>query len=306
MEIGKYKVDRIKRIEPSVGATFVGKRDALLVARRTAGKYELEVIQLKGFKSVERAPVEGVVAVTRVGEEAVLLKARPERGTTANRNERRMEVRSLKDFQVRASFVEDKPGYVAAHPDGSQIAVAHDFGPLHIRDSGTGEMLAKYDSKGIGGVAYSHDGSLLAAKEFAGALKIFDAGKPAQPLRSVAVGGEAQITFHPNKLVVAAAAKNAIKIVDASTAEVTASIKTTKKESQGAIGHMAYSPDGTLLATAILNDGVVSFWDMDKAEFAGHMLELDTPLSGVEFDAEGKLLLVASFKAAELYTVGPA
>jgi len=303
MEIGRYKVDRIKRIEPSLGATFVGKRDALLVARETDDGYELEVIQLKGFKSVGRAPVEGVVAVTRVGEEAVLLKARPERGKTANRDERRMEVRSLKDFHVSASFVEDRPGYVAAHPDGTQIAVAHDFGPLHIWDTGTGEMLSKYGSKGIGGVAYSHDGSLLAAKEFAGALKIFDAGKLAQPLRSVAVGGEAQITFHPDKPVVAAAAKNAIKIVDASTAEVTLSIKTTKKESQGAIGHMAYSPDGTLLATAILNGGVVSFWDMDKAKFIGHMLELDTPLSGVEFDAEGKFLLVASYEAAEIYTI---
>ena len=303
MEIGKYKLERVNRIEPALAATFVGKRDTLLVARKTDGGFELEVIQLKGFKSVARAPVDGIVAVTRVGEKAVLLKARPERGKTANRNERRMEVRSLKDFNVVASFVEDKPGYAAAHPDGTQIAVAHDFGPLHIWDAGTGELLSKYVSKGTGGVAYSHDGSLLAVKEFAGALKICDAAKPENPLRSVAVGGDAPITFHPHESVVAAAGKNDIKVVDASTAKVTATIKTTKKESQGAIGHMAYSPDGMLLATALQNGGVVSFWDMDKAEFAGHMLQLDALLSGVEFDAEGKFLLVASYDSAELYSV---
>jgi len=305
VETGRYKVNRVKRIERAVGSTFVGKGDALLVIRETDSGYELEVIELKGLKSVARAPVGGVVAVTRVGEDAVLLKTLPERGQTANENERKMEVRSLKDFHVRASFVEDKPGYVAAHPDGTRIAMTHDFGPLQVWDTVSGGMLSKYVSEGTGGVAYSHDGSLLAVKEFAGALKIFDAESPLQPLRSVVVGGEAQITFHPQKPVVAAADRNTIQIVDASTANVTAFVKLTEKESQGAIGHMAYSPDGMLLATTILNEGVVSFWDMATGEFAGHLLNLDMPLSGLEFDAQGALLLVASYEAAELYTIVP-
>jgi WD40 repeat protein len=308
MEIGEYKLDLARRIEPSLGATFVRKGDALLVARETEdGGFEIELIQLVDkSKPHARTAVEGVTAVTRVGEEAVLLKIRPDRrDKTANRNQRKLEVRGLNDFRVITSIMEEKPGYITAHPDGAQIAVAHDFGPLHIWDAGTGQLISKYVSKGVGGVAYSNDGALLAAKEFKGALKIFDATKPGEgPLRSTAVGsGEAQIAFHPRQHVVAAAGKNAIKIVDADTARVTASIKTTKKESQGAIGQMGYSPDGKLLVTATLSDSVVGLWDTEKAEFIGHVLELGTPLSGVEFDARGEYLLISSYEAAELYTI---
>lgn len=310
MKIGGYKVELVKRLEPSLGATFVRRGDALLVARDAeAGAYELELFELDGLKSIGRAPVEGVTAVARVGEKAVLLNVRPgslERG--ASRRQRKLEVRDLKDFRVLTTIVEDKVGNIAASPDGSQIAVAHDFGALNIWDAGTGELLSEYASKGVGGVAYSHDGALLAAKEFKGDLKIFDATKPGEkPLRSVAAGsGEAQIAFHPREHVVAAAGKSAIKIVDADTAKATASIKTTKKESQGAIGHMAFSPDGKLLVTSTLSGGVVGLWDVDEAEFIGHVLESEEPLSGVEFDATGKYLLVSSYEAAELYSVAKA
>lgn len=307
MKIGGYKVELVKRLEPSLGATFVRRGDALLVAREAEdGGYELELFELDGLKSIGRAPVEGVTAVARAGEQAVLLTVRPGRQErSANRRERKLEVRDLKDFRVLTTIVEDKPGYIAASPDGSRIAVAHDFGALNIWDAGTGKLLSEYASKGVGGVAYSHDGALLAAKEFRGELKIFDATKPGEkPLRSVAAGsGEALIAFHPREHIVAAAGKNAIKIVDADTAKATASLKTTKKESQGAIGHMAFSPDGKLLVTATLSDGVVGFWDLEEAEFIGHALELKEPLSGVEFDAPGKLLLVSSFEAAELYSI---
>jgi WD40 repeat protein len=310
MKIGGYKVELFKRVEPSLGATFVRKGDALLSAGEAdEGGYELKLIRLEGFKTLGRAVVEGVTAVTRVGEKAALIHVRPgRRDGSANRLERKLEVRSLKDFSVITTIVEDRPGSVTASPDGARIAVAHDFGPLHVWDAGTGKLLSEYDSKGIGGVAYSHDGELLAAREFAGTLKIFDATKPAEkPLCSAVVGsGEAQIAFHPLRHVVAAASKNAIRIVDADTAKVTASIKITKKESQGAIGHMAFSPEGKLLVTSSLSDGVVGFWDVEKADFIAHMPALNEPLSGVEFDATGKYLLISTFEAAELYEIAPA
>ena len=308
MKVGGYKVERVKRFD-SLGATFVRKGDALLVAREAeGGEYELELIQLEGFKSIRRKGVERVTSVSRVGEKACMLKARPpRRAGVAGARPRLFEVRALKDFRVLTTIVEDEPGHTAAHPSGTQLAIAHDFGPLHVWDSAAGKLLWKYESKGVGGVAYSGDGTLLAAKEFAGALKVFDAGDAdGKPLRSVAVGREPQIAFHPTQHVVAAAASNSVKLVDADAGKVTATIKVTKKESRGAIRHMSFSPDGKLLVTSTQSDHTVGLWDVEEAEFVGHLVESEEPLNHVEFDASGEYLLVSSYEAAEIYTVAPA
>jgi WD40 repeat protein len=69
---------------------------------------------------------------------------------------------------------------------------------------------------------------------------------------------------------------------------------------------MAFSPDGELLVTPSLSHGAIGLWDVEKAEFIGHVMELNEPVSAVEFDAEGKFLLIATYEAAELYAVSAA
>jgi hypothetical protein len=309
MEIGGHKLESVKRFEPAMNAAFVGKGDALLIITNGESEYTLELLELRKFKTLARAPVPDLASLTRVGEHGVLLtRERDFEGPEEDIFKQTLEVRNLNDLGLVTSFVEEKPGHIAAHPDGMRIAVAHDFGGLNIWDARTGALLHEYASKGVGGVAYSSDGALLAAKEFAGSLKMFDANELlAKPLRSAAVGrGEAEIAFHPRRHVLAAAGKTAIKIVDADTAEVTASIKTTSKERQGAIGHMSFSPDGKLLVTSSLSHGAVGLWDVEQAEFIGHAMELNEPVSAVEFNADGRYLLIATYEAAELYTVAAA
>ena len=305
MNVGGYNLELVKRIESSVGATFVKQGKALLVASSTEqGTYELELIQLSRFKSLRRGAVAGAATVTRVGEDHALLMLPDMEG----KDENRFELRGVDDFdRVVSSFVESKPGHVAANPDGSRIAVAHDFGDLHVRDARTGELVWKYASKGVGGVAYSPDGSLLAAREFAGALKFFDAADPGpKPLRSTKLGSGTTVAFHPSEPLVAAADKQAIRVVDASTAKVRAAVKLTKKESAGAVKRMSYSPDGSLLVTATRRGNVVGLWDMEQEEFLGHVAELKSMLNGVEFDARGEHLLISSYGGAELYSIKPA
>jgi WD40 repeat protein len=309
MEIGGYKLESVKRFEPAMNAAFVRKGDALLIITSEESEYALELFDLRKFNTLARASVPDLAALTRVGENGALLtRERDFSAPEEDQSKQTLEVRNLKDLGLVTSFVEEEPGHVAAHPDGTRIAVAHDFGGLNIWDARTGQSLHEYPSKGVGGVAYSGDGTLLAAKEFAGSLKIFDANElSAKPLRSAAAGrGEAEIAFHPRRHVLAAAGKTAIKIVDADTAEATASIKTTSKERLGAVGHMTFSPDGNLLVTSSLSHGAIGLWDVEEAEFIGHMMELNRPVSGVEFDAEGKFLLIATYKAAELYAVSAA
>jgi WD40 repeat protein len=309
MEIGGYKLESVKRFEPAMNAAFVRKGDALLVATRGKSEYTLELLDLRKFTTLARASVPDLATLRRVGDQGVLLKRKRDlEGPEEDKSKQTLEVRNLKDFGLVTSFVEEKPGHTTAHPDGTRIAVTHDFGGLNIWDARTGELLHEYASKGVGGVAYSGDGALLAAKEFAGSLRIFDANQlSAKPLRSAAAGrGEAEIAFHPRRHVLAAAGKTAIKILDADTTEVTASIKTTSKERQGAVGHMSFSPDGKLLVTSSLSHGAIGLWDVEKAAFIGHMMELNRPVSTVEFDAEGKYLLIATYKAAELYAVSAA
>lgn len=308
MEIGGYKLELVKRLEPAMDAAFVRKGDALLILTSQGSEYTLELLAPRKFTTVARASVPDLATLRRVGDQGVLLiRERDFTGAEEDISKQILEVRNLKDFGLVTSFVEEKPGHTAAHPDGTRIAVAHDFGGLNIWDARTGELLHDYPSKGVGGVAYSGDGALLAAKEFAGSLKIFDANElSAKPLRSAAAGGEAEIAFHPRRHVLAAAGRTAIKFVDADTAEVTASIKTTTKERQGAVGHMSFSPDGELLVTSSLSHGAIGLWDVEKAEFIGHAMELNEPVSAVEFDAEGKYLLIATYEAAELYAVSAA
>jgi len=309
MEIGGYKLELAKRFEPAMDAAFVRKGNALLILTTGTSDYTLELLDLRKFATLARASVPDLATLRRVGDQGVLLvRERDFEGPEEDISKQTLEVRNLKDFGLVTSFVEEKPGHTAAHPDGTRIAVAHDFGGLNIWDAHTGELLEEYPAKGVGGVAYSGDGALLAAKEFAGSLKIFDANEfSAKPLRSAAVGrGEAEIAFHSRRHVLAAASKTAIKIVDADTAKATASIKTTSKERLGSVGHMSFSPDGKLLVTSSLSHGAIGLWDVEKAEFIGHMMELNRPVSAVDFDAEGRYLLVATYKAAELYAVSAA
>lgn len=298
---GGYRLELIRRFDPSQCAAFARKRDALLVAAPTEEGYELELLDLKKFKRLGHATIEDFAVLAPVGEGHALVVFPI--GSAGKGYDQRMEVRRLKDFGIVASFVEEMPGNLAASPDGTHVVVAHDFGAMNVRDARTGELIYEYASRGVGGVAYSRDGALLAAQEFAGSLKIFDAADLQQgPLRSATVGrGAVRIAFHPQRPLVASAGKTAIKLVDAETGKVTASIKTTKRESRDSVGRITFSPDGRLLVTSTFSEGVVGLWDVEGGEFLGHVLEPDAPLNGVEFDARGEYLLISSYEAAELY-----
>jgi DNA-binding beta-propeller fold protein YncE len=302
MKLGGYNLDLAHRIEPAVGATWVGKRDTLLVARETPeNQYELELIRLDGFKTIARKTVKQVATVTRAGERWVLLMLPAD--LAAQDTKQPFELRAIDDLEVAGSFVEDTPGYVAVYPDGSRVAVGHEFAGLNIWDAHKGELLASVSAKGTGGIAWSHDGALLAVKEFGGSLKIFDSGNIGdKPLRSVKLGREPAIVFHPSEATIAAAEKSEIQIVDASTGKLGASIP-RPKESGGSIHRIVYSPDGRLLATSSLGKFVVALWDAEKHTFLGKVRDFNIPIAGVEFDDTGKYLMIASFAEVEIYSV---
>jgi WD40 repeat protein len=62
---------------------------------------------------------------------------------------------------------------------------------------------------------------------------------------------------------------------------------------QRSVHHLAFSPNGRLLATAS-NDSTVKVWDIETGEelfvIAGH----DAPVTGVAFNQDGTLLVTAS------------
>jgi hypothetical protein len=124
MKIGSYTIKQATRLESS-GATFVKHGTALLICRFGEKGFELELLDVPGFKSVRREPVEGVATVTRAGEEEMLLmlpaEPSPEGAKTSPQS---FELRNVDDFRVVTTFIEDQPGEVAASPDGKLIAVA--------------------------------------------------------------------------------------------------------------------------------------------------------------------------------------
>ncbi len=300
MTLNGHNLELSDHVTPAAGAAWVAKKDRLLIVRKT-DKFELELCRWPGLDSLARKPVPSMVTMLRAGDKWVLLFYPPDLSAEETKNS--VELRVVDDLSVVATFVEDSVGCFATHPDGSRVAIGHDFGDMNVWDTRKGTLSASHASPGVGGVAWSHDGALLAAKEFRGALKIFDSGDIGKkPLRTVKLGKETAIAFHPKQSIIAVADQQAVQMVNAETGQMEATIKGTK-ESARSIRQMVFSPDGTLLATGSRGENVVALWDIANSKFLGKVQGFDTPIAAVDFDATGKHLLVASFRVAEIYTI---
>jgi len=192
---------------------------------------------------------------------------------------------------------------VAFSPDGKRIVAASNEKPkVTILEFESGEVLLEIETAGVHWDAkYSPDGTMIAASGATGNndLTVWDsetgdvihswvslegAAKPPE-----SIGG--QIAFSPDGTRLAVASLDGLpQIVDVNSGEV---IQTFPGHTFPAVG-LAYSPDGSLLATGNSFTGEVIVWDIASAEALLTLTTIAADRSyGLDFSPEGDRLVTA-------------
>ncbi len=211
--------------------------------------------------------------------------------------------------------------FVAFSPDGQRIALAGFDGTLRLLDGSTGrETLTIYAHPSlVAGVSFSPDGGRLASASYDQTVRIWDAtplaGDPLAP-RCVTVAGHTEqvygVAFSPDgRLLASASVDGTVKVWQllgnrepGSAGPGPMALRHTLRRRRGDTANLAFSPDGTTLASGG-SDGVVILWDLD-APVGDSLKERGTiRLNGLAlslgFSPDGRLLAVGQPGGIALY-----
>ncbi|MGQ0614301.1 MAG: WD40 repeat domain-containing serine/threonine protein kinase [Planctomycetaceae bacterium] len=182
---------------------------------------------------------------------------------------------------------------LAFSPDGSRLAAAARDNLVRIWDASTGRLLGALAGHegAVNALAFSADGKRIVTGSADESMRVWDAAGYQLVAQAAELGRPVEaVAFAPSGELVAIAVEDVVELRDATTLNAVAKIA----GHEGRITSLAFSPDGTLLASASL-DTTARLWSAGNgapvAILAGH----SDPVFSVDFDASGERLVTASY-----------
>jgi WD40 repeat protein len=217
-------------------------------------------------------------------------------------SEDRITLWDLNEHKQIGEFLSDYGLPVALSPDGRILAfddISHN--DFILRDMQTGEQIAQlgdvYDT-----VAFSPDGRLLAVRPAVGSARInlIDPSTGKQVGRIEGPQGFGRMTFNPDgKLLAVSNLSDQITIWDTTTLKLVEKLKGTG----GVIFWLAFSPDGSKLATGIsfpeLDEDGIEVWDVNTRT---RLAATRAPGSMfIAFSSDGRTIMTYGNRDSDLY-----
>ncbi|MEO3829356.1 serine/threonine-protein kinase [Actinomadura sp. B10D3] len=190
-------------------------------------------------------------------------------------------------------------GPVAFSPHGPILAVGGDDGTVRLWNVETRRQIGKPLNEGDIGpvlsIAFSPDGNTLAITRgrLGGVVRLWDVRthRPiSAPLTSDDTDVVNSVVFSPDGGTLAIGGGGKVQLWK---------VKTRRKDGAplkgDGIGRMAFSPDGSILATGSYNEGTVQLWNVKTRRKIGTPLTGHTePIQSVDFSPDGRTLATGS------------
>ena len=181
---------------------------------------------------------------------------------------------------------------VAFSPDGMRIATGNDDFSARVFDAATGAQLARLDHEAaVNAVAFGPDGTRVATGSDDFSARVFDAATGAEVLRLPHDGTVHSVAFSPDGTEVAtgSAIDNVTRLLHPAWGlhpawifDCDTGIQRCRLDHDEAVNGVAFSPDGTRLATAS-TDHSVRLFEINPGLLVSRAIDVMTrPLNAVE------------------------
>jgi WD40 repeat protein/tRNA A-37 threonylcarbamoyl transferase component Bud32 len=192
---------------------------------------------------------------------------------------------------------------VAFHPDGSWLASASSDATVRAWPATTLQEARLLSGRGgrVGSLAYSPDGSNLASTTQDGTVTIWDAGtgqvahtlecKLLEPPSSPVHEPRPPVAYSPDGRHIAAGAPDGTVRVWAAD---TGKLLQEHRLHTGCVWGLAYSPDGSRLASGAEKDNTILVWDAATGRVIHELRGHKRPITGLAFSPDGTRLASSS------------